>query len=214
MSRKYAFRLQRAVLMRGDFFAGWLRRYFHAKRRLPLHLIFLGLALVIGHPDVALAADVAPATPAVNHAAESVASTTSPKPELFDPLSSGYLLKLVFSLVIVLALMFVVVWLLKRTGRFNGRAGSYPLNVLAQMPVGTRERVLLIAVGERQMLLGVSQGHIEPLGWVDPPLSPDAISKSNPLEGAFSQLMKNHMTQSPSAGGTVDTSGVKRESSQ
>ncbi|WP_290676827.1 flagellar biosynthetic protein FliO [Halothiobacillus sp. 15-55-196] len=214
MSRKFAFRLQRAVLMRGDSFAGWLRRYFHAKRRLPLHLIFLALAFMIGNPFAALAAEVAPATPAVNHAAESVASPISPKPGLFDPLSSGYLLKLVFSLVIVLALMFVVVWLLKRTGRFNGRTGSYPLNVLAQMPVGARERVLLIAVGERQMLLGVSQGHIEPLGWVDPPLSPDVISKSNPLEGAFAQLMKNHMPQSPSAGGTVDTSGVKRESSQ
>ncbi|MDY0148428.1 MAG: hypothetical protein RBR56_10295, partial [Halothiobacillus sp.] len=96
-----------------DSFNGWLGRYFHSRWRLPLQLIFLALALVIGHPDVALAADVAPATPAVNHAAESVANTTSPKPELFDPLSSGYLLKLVFSLVIVLALMFVVIWLLK-----------------------------------------------------------------------------------------------------
>ncbi|OZB75834.1 MAG: flagellar biosynthetic protein FliO [Halothiobacillus sp. 14-55-98] len=210
----YEFCLQRAGLMRDDSFAGWLRHYFHAKWRLPLPLIFLGLALVFGNPSAALAADVAPATPAQTHAAESVASPTGPKPELFDPLSSGYLLKLVFSLVIVLALMFVVVWLLKRTGRFNGRAGSYPLNVLAQMPVGTRERVLLIAVGDRQMLLGVSQGHIEPLGWVDPPLSPDTISKSNPLEGAFAQLMKNNMSQRAPSGGTVDTSDVKRESSQ
>lgn len=169
---------------------------------------------MIGNPAAASTTDVAPATPAVTHAAESVASTTSPKPELFDPLSSSYLLKLVFSLVIVLGLMFVVIWLLKRTGRFNGRAGSYPLSVLAQMPVGTRERVLLIAVGDRQMLLGVSQGHIEPLGWVDPPLSPDAISKSNPLDGAFAQLMKNNMSQRAPSGGSVDTSDVKRESSQ
>lgn len=197
-------------------FVGWLRCCFSAKWRLPLllFLIFLGSAWSIGNSGAVLAADVTPVTPAVTHAAEMAASTTNPSPELFDPLSSGYLLKLVFSLVIVLALMFVVVWLLKRTGRFNGRAGSYPLNVLAQMPVGTRERVLLIAVGERQMLLGVSQGHIEPLGWVDPPLSPDTISKPNPLEGSFAQLMKNHMPQSTSSGGTVDTSDVKRESSQ
>ncbi|GEM_PF-6331739 len=197
-------------------FAGWLRRCFSAKWRLLLlmSLIFIGTALPIGNPGAVLAADVAPMTSAVTHATEAAASTANPNPELFDPLSSGYLLKLVFSLVIVLALMFVVVWLLKRTGRFNGRAGSYPLNVLAQMPVGTRERVLLIAVGERQMLLGVSQGHIEPLGWVDPPLSPDMISKPNPLEGPFAQLMKNHMPQSTSSGGTVDTSDVKRESSQ
>lgn len=193
-------------------FTGRLRRYVSAEWRLPLllSLIFLGSALVIGNPGTALAADVAPMTPVVTHMTEPAAS---PNPELFNPLNSGYLLKLVFSLVLVLALMFVVVWLLKRTGRFNGRAGSYPLNVLAQMSVGTRERVLLIAVGERQMLLGVSQGHIEPLGWVDPPLSPDTISKPNPLEGPFAQLMKNHRPQSASVSGAVGASDAKRESS-
>lgn len=173
-----------------------------------LSSLFLSLTLLLGTPDAVLAADVSPAaaTPAT-----AAVGAASPSPELFDPLSSGYLLKLVFSLVIVLALMFVVIWLLKRSGRFNGRAGSYPLNVLAQMPVGTRERVVLIAVGDRQMLLGVSQGQIESLGWVDPPLSPDGGSRSNPLEGAFFQLMKNQMPSSTATTGTADSSDAKRD---
>lgn len=206
--------------MNADSIAVQLRRCFAAKwqSNLPIVLILMIFILITGSPRAALAADggaVTPAmTPAVTHKAEAATSATSANPELFDPLSSGYLLKLVSSLVIVLALMFVVVWLLKRTGRFNGRAGSYPLNVLAQMPVGTRERVLLIAVGERQMLLGVSQGHIEPLGWVDPPLSPDTISKPNPLEGPFAQLMKNHLPQNASVDGAAGTSDGKREISQ
>lgn len=173
-----------------------------------LSSLFLSLILVLGTPDAVLAADVAPAAATPTTV---VVGAASPSPELFDPLSSGYLLKLVFSLVIVLALMFVVIWLLKRTGRFNGRAGSYPLNVLAQMPVGTRERVVLIAVGDRQMLLGVSQGQIESLGWVDPPLSPDVGSKSNPLEGAFFQLMKNQMPSSTATTGTADSTDAKRD---
>ena len=173
-----------------------------------LSSLFLSLILLLGTSDVVLAADVVPATATP---ATAVVGAASPSPESFDPLSSGYLLKLVFSLVIVLALMFVVVWLLKRTGRFNGRAGSYPLNVLAQMPVGTRERVVLIAVGDRQMLLGVSQGQIESLGWVDPPLSPDSGSKSNPLEGAFFQLMKNQMPSSTATTGTTDSTDAKRD---
>lgn len=46
-----------------------------------------------------------------------------PAPPVFDPLSSTYLFKMMLSLFVVLVLMFLVVWLLKRTGRFEGRAG-------------------------------------------------------------------------------------------
>lgn len=182
-------------------------------------VIFFAWALFMAHVQVALAADGVPAIPTVSDGnaitAAATVPATHPNPELFDPLSSGYLLKLVFSLVIVLALMFIVVWFLKRTGRFNGRAGNYPLSVLAQMPVGTRDRILLIAVGERQMLLGVSQGHIEPLGWVDPPLSPDTRSKANPLEGPFAQLMKkHHSTKIESSGTGTPAFEVSQEKSQ
>ena len=99
---------------------------------------------------------------------------TVPAPAVFDPLTSSYLIKLVVSLMFVLALMFAVIWLLKRAGQFTGVMGRYPMTVLAQMSVGSRERVLLIEVGDRQLLIGVSQGHIEALGWLDPPLAPQA----------------------------------------
>lgn len=187
----------------------WSRRTGFMSWRRFFCLILLGSALTMGHLGAALAAEAVPGTSAVV-APEGgpAASAGCSSPELFDPLSSGYLLKLVLSLVIVLALMFVVVWLLKRTGRFNGRAGSYPLHVLAQMPVGTRERVLLIAVGERQMLLGVSQGHIEPLGWVDPPLSTQTKA---PREETFAQLIKNHLPQGGSTSEATGSADAGRE---
>jgi flagellar protein FliO/FliZ len=92
--------------------------------------------------------------------------------EPVDPLAPGYLLKMVISLLLVLSLMFALVWVVKRFGRLDARAGGYPMQVLAQMSIGPRERILLVAVGDRQMLVGVSQGAIESLGWVDPPLEP------------------------------------------
>ncbi|MDA3878397.1 MAG: flagellar biosynthetic protein FliO [Halothiobacillus sp.] len=119
-----------------------------------------------------------------------------PAPPVFDPLSSTYLFKMMLSLFVVLVLMFLVVWLLKRTGRFEGRAGNYPLRVLTQMTVGTRERVLLIAVGDRQMLLGVTSGQIESLGWVDPPIEIDTSKKnSSPvhMNNAFARLLQNQI---------------------
>jgi flagellar protein FliO/FliZ len=122
--------------------------------------------------------------------------TLPPPPPVFDPLSSSYLFKMMLSLSVVLVLMFLVVWLLKRTGRFEGRAGNYPLRVLTQMTVGTRERVLLIAVGDRQMLLGVTSGHIEPLGWVDPPIEIDTSKKSSypgHMDNAFARLFQSQL---------------------
>lgn len=122
-------------------------------------------------------------------------NTATAEPAVFDPLSSTYLLKLVFSLLLVLALMFVVVWLLKRSGRFNGRAGRYPLQVLTQMPIGTRERVLLIAVGDRQMLIGVAPGQIEALGWVDPPLQMDASANLTLPDIPFARLLQRQINR-------------------
>lgn len=119
-----------------------------------------------------------------------------PAPVAFDPLSTSYLFKMMLSLFLVLVLMFVVVWLMKRTGRFAGRAGNYPLRVLTQLSVGTRERVLLVAVGDRQMLLGVTNGQIEALGWVDPPIAPEerqSFSSSGGADHPFARLLQNQV---------------------
>ncbi len=114
--------------------------------------------------------------------------------EMVDPLSSTYLIKLVVSLFLVIGLMFLVVWLLKRTGRFDGRAGRYPMRVLTQMSIGQRERVILIEVGDRQMLLGVAGGCVEPLGWVDPPISPDQdLAQTAVGQTAFGQLLQRQL---------------------
>ena len=110
--------------------------------------------------------------------------------EAIDPLAPSYLVKLVISLLLVLILMFALVWAIKRFGRLDARAGNYPMQVLTQMSIGPRERILLVAVGDRQMLVGVSQGAIESLGWVDPPLAPAKREGGHPSFGeAFQEQL-------------------------
>ena len=110
--------------------------------------------------------------------------------ETIDPLAPSYLVKLVISLLLVLILMFALVWAIKRFGRLDARAGNYPMQVLTQMSIGPRERILLVAVGDRQMLVGVSQGAIESLGWVDPPLDPVKREGGHPSFGeAFQEQL-------------------------
>ena len=120
----------------------------------------------------------------------SLPGTSVAAAEAIDPLAPSYLVKLVISLLLVLILMFALVWAVKRFGRLDARAGNYPMQVLTQMSIGPRERILLVAVGDRQMLVGVSQGAIESLGWVDPPLAPARREGGHP---SFSEAFQEQL---------------------
>ncbi|WP_305906667.1 flagellar biosynthetic protein FliO [Methylomarinum sp. Ch1-1] len=67
-----------------------------------------------------------------------------------------------FSLLLVLALFFLFIWLIRKSGQWSG-AGRSNLTVLAGLSLGMREKVVLIKVGDKQLLLGVTPGKIDKL---------------------------------------------------
>lgn len=76
--------------------------------------------------------------------------------------SSG--LQIVFSLVLVLGLMAVVAWLLKRFQWSTQARGTSPLmRVVASSAVGQRERVVLVEVDNTWVMVGVAPGHVSAL---------------------------------------------------
>jgi flagellar protein FliO/FliZ len=77
------------------------------------------------------------------------------------------------SLVLVIALIVALAWALRRLQ--SGRAGgSRFMHVIAQVPLGPRERVVLVRVGEYQALLGVSPGGVTSLRLLDVEVSTTA----------------------------------------
>jgi len=66
------------------------------------------------------------------------------------------------SLVLVLALIVGLAWALRRLQSLRG-GGLHAMQVVAQLPLGPRERVVLIQVGERQALVGVAPGGVTSL---------------------------------------------------
>jgi flagellar protein FliO/FliZ len=76
--------------------------------------------------------------------------------------SPGSVLRVVLALVIVLAAVFAAAWLSRRL-RGLGPARGQELELLAQLPLGPRERAVLIRVGEQQLLLGVAHGSVSKL---------------------------------------------------
>lgn len=86
-----------------------------------------------------------------------------------DIMSAGYLLQVFLSLAVVIGLMFGMLWVLRR---FNavGPGLSGDLRVLASVSLGQRERAVLVAAGEQQILLGVAPGSVRTLHVFDEPI--------------------------------------------
>lgn len=79
------------------------------------------------------------------------------------PVEGPSFVPMALALVIVLGLMGGAVWVLRRTG-IAPRSGTGPLRVVSQLPLGPRERVVVIEAGDRWWLLGVGPGGITRLG--------------------------------------------------
>lgn len=96
---------------------------------------------------------------------------------------AGQILKMIAGLVVVLIMIFVVAWLARNYMGFNP-AQNATLKTVAGVLVGQKERVVLVQVGERQLLIGVAPGQISLLHVIEkgeevtvappPPLSPFA----------------------------------------
>ena len=76
-----------------------------------------------------------------------------------SPLSVSSLAQLTLSLVAIVALIFAVSWLIKRF-KLAGPRGRGEISVLDELALSPRERIVLIRVGESQVLVGIGAGGV------------------------------------------------------
>jgi flagellar protein FliO/FliZ len=124
------------------------------------------LSLLLLAPTVVLAQGAAPAA----------AATAGDGPSL---------LPMVLVLAFVLALIPVSMWLLKRMGA-GGPAAAAGMKVVAQLPLGPRERLVVVEAGERWLLLGVTPSNINRVGTLPKGALPAGAS---PAAAGFAQLL-------------------------
>jgi flagellar protein FliO/FliZ len=72
------------------------------------------------------------------------------------------MLRVMLALLLVLAAVFATAWFVRRVRGLGGAEGT-GLEILAQIPLGARERAVLIRVGDRQILIGVAPGNVRTL---------------------------------------------------
>jgi len=102
--------------------------------------------------------------------------------------------QVLFGLLVVLALIVGMGWLFKRFSQ-GGFLGQNLMNVVATMPLGTRERLIVVDLNGQQILLGISPGRITNLHTFDEPLiCADGIAK----ESDFSMKLRDIMQRATS----------------
>ncbi|HYB65711.1 MAG TPA: flagellar biosynthetic protein FliO [Steroidobacteraceae bacterium] len=94
----------------------------------------------------------------------------------------GGLGEVTLALLLVLGAVFALAWLLKRVRAFNSRVGA-AVDVLAQLPLGQKERAVLIKVGATQILLGVAPGRVNTLYVLPEPLDVSRAAASTASDG-------------------------------
>lgn len=105
-----------------------------------------------------------------------VVSSAAPAvaPAYVDPFNSGSLMQLVAGLILVVALILALAWFLRR---FTGLPGqSKALKVVASVPLGTREKLVLVQAGDKQILLGVAPGRVNLIESYSEPLIDTTVS--------------------------------------
>lgn len=79
-----------------------------------------------------------------------------------SPMSSTALIETLLGLGTVLAIIVLLAWLIRRTGRFQGSANG-EIKMIAGLPLGTRERAVLLEVSGERILVGVTPQQIRTL---------------------------------------------------
>jgi flagellar protein FliO/FliZ len=96
-------------------------------------------------------------------------------------------LQMVFGLIAVLAILLAALWLLKRISQPQGAAAGL-LRVVAGIAVGSRERVVILELGNSWLVLGIAPGHISTLAEI--PRQEVPTSPATPTGKDFSAWLK------------------------
>lgn len=108
------------------------------------------------------------------------------------PSSSGSVLTMLLGLTAVLALMAGIAWLFKRFGLAQNLTGNAAAKVIGGVSVGTRERVMVIEVGDQWIVVGVAPGRVNALATM--PRQEHAAAQAAKTNGpAFSSWLRQTM---------------------
>lgn len=104
--------------------------------------------------------------------------------------------KVALALLVIIAMIFVCAWLLRRFGSGHGASGQQ-LKMVGARAVGHKERVVLLDVEGTRLVLGVAPGRVSKLHAYPTPETeappPAATDMSRPFAERFANALRHHI---------------------
>jgi len=112
---------------------------------------------------------------------------------VIDPLSNANIIQVVAGLLFVLLMVIVIAWMVRRVGGIR-LSGGNGLNIICGMSMGARDRVVLLQVGEEQVLIGVSPGRIQTLHVLENPIDLETKQQEKiNFSSRFAEVLKGKL---------------------
>ncbi|MEH6346607.1 MAG: flagellar biosynthetic protein FliO [Bermanella sp.] len=127
---------------------------------------------------------------AVSEAPASMVTPTLITPQI--PNSEDQIIQVTLALSAILILIYAIAWFVKRYRGVQGLTGL-PLKTLAVMPMGVKEKIVLIEVGGKQILLGLTAHNINTLATFDEPILQTEKAKSNNFSDRLKEIMSQNL---------------------
>ncbi|MEX0965160.1 MAG: flagellar biosynthetic protein FliO [Pseudohongiellaceae bacterium] len=103
-------------------------------------------------------------------------------------IQTDYVIQVLLSLVLVVAVIVLLSYLLKKMN-LQAATGSGAVRILSVVPLGAKDRLLLVAVGEEQVLIGSSPGCVQKVHTLKKPIDPNFKSESAVQESSFMSVL-------------------------
>jgi flagellar protein FliO/FliZ len=113
-------------------------------------------------------------------AAEPVATATTAAVPAVSSGVASQLTQLVFGLLLVLGVIFFLAWLLRRVQQAGPAGKGQVIEIVGSRALGPRDRLMLVQVGNEQILLGLSPGNISALHVLKEPVQVPSTEKPTP----------------------------------
>jgi flagellar protein FliO/FliZ len=101
--------------------------------------------------------------------------------------AAGSVVQMILGLLLVVALIFVFAWMARRFTNLPG-VGQGAVRVLGGVSLGTRERAVLMQVGDTQLLVGVAPGRVQTLHVLERPVVVSGDSRHDGNTGFAERL--------------------------
>jgi flagellar protein FliO/FliZ len=93
---------------------------------------------------------------------------------------AGQLAQLVLGLLLVLGVIFFLAWMLRRVQQAGPAGRGQVIDIISSRALGPRDRLVLVQVGNEQILLGLSPGTITALHVLKEPVQVPSAEQATP----------------------------------